>query len=422
MKCSRENEDWEPSRKVAVSAGSGRTQSTYNLKSRTSTPVVVISDSESESSEDREEECSRSTLNESSGSSSSASRSLAAGKRRLNSSGTPTSSPATATNRKSIASESTSPRAPLPTRGRQAIANAETSQIKSKSQTANVLSRTTGSDGQLRRPQQKEASKTARTGELAKLSMSFEALLQKQSNAEWGPPTPDRLGHDAGENGEAASTSSMAYPLLPGATALTGHKFLSAQSLFDILSDPKVRKRAVHTIPNGPKVNCFFVVNIGAELTDLHKYQDNLLRIRFKLRERSGVWDYKTEEDCECYTVSDSGILNSVTNLCKKNKNTPFDLRLHRAISRQSGHVEGEEPYERSICWFFNSERAPAPGLVVISYLGSPHVPRPQKRSHTTNASITRSTNKVTEETPTGSIEEVDDESDESPPPTKRRR
>ena len=162
VKCSRENEDWESSRNVAECAESGQTLSSYNLKSRTTNYVVVISDLESEFIEDREEECSRSTSNGCSGSSFSASQSLAAGKRRLNFSGTPTASPATATNHKSIASESTSPRAPVRTKGRQAIANAETSSIKFKSQTANAASRIKGSVGQLRRQQSNQSSKTAR--------------------------------------------------------------------------------------------------------------------------------------------------------------------------------------------------------------------------------------------------------------------
>lgn len=178
VNCNRETDDWEPSRKVAASGGSRRTRSSSNLKSRTTTSIV-ISDSESVSIEDREDECSRSASNERSGSSSSASQSLPAGKRRQNASGTPTASPATTTSRKSIASESSAPRAPVCTRGRQAIANAGTTPVKCTSQTADAASRTTGSGGQLRRLQLKEASKT---GEFAKHSMSFESLLLQQSN------------------------------------------------------------------------------------------------------------------------------------------------------------------------------------------------------------------------------------------------
>ena len=73
-------------------------------------------------------------------------------------------------------------------------------------------------------------------------------------------------------NGAAESASFVAYPLLPGATALTGDRFLTAQSIFDLLSEPTVRERAVSAIPTGPKLNCYFVVNIGAELTDYEKY------------------------------------------------------------------------------------------------------------------------------------------------------
>ena len=393
----------------AAYAAHGAPRSSYNLKPRTRTSTsLVISDSESESGEDRHDECSPSKSSERPVSSSSATPPLPAGKQRQRPSGTPTTSPPKATNRKSIAPESTASRASVRTKGRQAIAEAETGPVKTASQTEKAATRTTGSRRRPKRQQQMEASKTARTSEPAKQSMSFAALLQRQSNAE----------PSGKENAE--SSNSMANLLLPGASALYGRQFLSAQAIFDILSDPTDRERAVHTIPNGPKVNCYFIVNIGAKLTDYNTFDENRLKIRFKLREGSGVWDYKTE-DSDCYTVSDSGVLKPVTKRFK-NRNAHFDLRLHRSVSRQSGHFADEQPYERSICWFFNSERAPAPGFFVVSFLGAPHsLPtETHKRPHESHASITRSTNNATEEEPTSSVEV--DEPDELPPPAKRRR
>ena len=96
---SREDADWAPSLKVAESAGNDLTRSTYNLKSRTTTPVVVLSDSEPDSSEDRDGKCSRSTSNKRARLSSSAFESLAAGKRQRNSGRVPTASSATTTHK-----------------------------------------------------------------------------------------------------------------------------------------------------------------------------------------------------------------------------------------------------------------------------------------------------------------------------------
>ena len=177
---------------------------------------------------------------------------------------------------------------------------------------------------------------------------------------------------EASKNAETESTRSVTYPLLPGATALSDCQFLSAQSIFDLLSKQEVRDRAVRAIPTGPKFNCFFVLNIGAELTDYQTlYDDNRKRIGDKLRDGTGVWNYRKFHNRYCYSVSDNGFLKFV-----KDQNAPFDLRMHRAIFRDSTHVDGDQPAERMICWFFNAERSPAPGFVVAMYLGSPYVHR----------------------------------------------
>ena len=189
-----------------------------------------------------------------------------------------------------------------------------------------------------------------------------------------------------GENAETKSTNPVTNPLLPGASALTDRRFLSAQSIFNLLSQPNVRERAVTAIPTGPKVNCFFVLDIGAELTDYQTFKfDNIRkRIRGKLSDGTGVWEYTSKDNRDCYTVSDTGVLKYVMN-----KTAPFDLRMHRVISRQSIQVKGDQFAERFFCWFFNAERAPAPGLVVVCYRGSPYV-RAQQQPHKAIAPVAK--------------------------------
>ena len=320
-------------------------------------------------------------------------------------------SPAASAAIRATASKPTS--APLPGRGRQATVSLNTSASSIESSSANAASRATGLGGQVRLQQPKQSSKTARTGERAHHSMSLKAVPLMQSNAEQNRPTFAHLGRDDGENIRAASTSSVSYPLLPGATALFGRKFLSAQSIFDLLSDPKVRKAAVRTIPTGPKVNCFFVVNVGAELTDYRNRHTNLIRINAQCFDGTGAWGHHDQYNRERYIFSNEGTLKRIDKL--KNNNTPYDLRLHRSSYREFEHVEGDQPAKRSICWFFNAERAPAPGFVVVSYLGSPYVQRPPKHSPNAPAPITQSTNKLKENS-ASNLE------DDWAPATKRRR
>ena len=318
-----------------------------------------------------------------------------------------TKSPAASAANRAAAS---TPASALLGRGRQATLSSKTSAMSTESSSANAAGRVTGSGGQVRSQQLNESSKT-----------SFESLPLMQSNAERNPATLACPGRD-GKTIGAASTSCVVYPLLPGATALTGRKFLSAQSIFDLLSDPKVREGAVRTIPTGPKVNCFFVVNVGAELTDYQKRETNFIRIISKCFDGTVAWGFHDEYNRSCkmqrYIISNDGTLKRVDKL---NNNTPFDLRLHSSTYREFEHVEGEQPAKRSICWFFNAERAPAPGFVVISYLCSPSIQRPYKQSGNAPASLTRSINNLRDNS-ASCWEDDNEDFDDSAPATKRRK
>ena len=223
----------------------------------------------------------------------------------------------------------------------------------------------------------------------------------------------------SGQNGEVMSTSSNAYPLLPGANALTGGRFLSAQSIFDLLSQPTVRERALRAVPTGPKVNCYFVVNIGAELTDYKTYKtvENLRTIRHKLRDGTGDWYYRKVENRECYTVSDTGFLKLVS--LRADKNAPFDLRIHRVNYRDSGHIDGHQFAERCDCWFFNAKLSPAPGFAVVMFIG-PCISR--FRTAQVLTARPSSINKKKVASCSGNVDKEANESDESPPASKRRR
>ena len=116
------------------------------------------------------------------------------------------------------------------------------------------------------------------------------------------------------------------------------------------------------------------------------------------------------------YTVSDSGILILAT---QQKNNVTFDLRLHRTTYRESSRVDCEQPSERRICWFFNAERSPAPGFVVVMYLGATHNVRPHELSLKALTSTTELTSKVKEKA--SHISDDDDDDDEWQPAAKRR-
>ena len=232
---------------------------------------------------------------------------------------------------------------------------------------------------------------------------------------------PERNSEDGEESGAAESTSSLAYPLLPGATAFTGGHFLSAQSIYDVLSEPTVRDRAVSAIPVGPKVNCYFVVNIGAELTDEITYAENLKWINDKLFDHN--FD-RTRSDNRRLTVSDSGVVKYLDAKKRISVYGPFNLLMHSATYRYIGQISYYQNIQRRICWFFNSERAPAAGLVVVMYSmqDAPPNSRPRQQPHDALSLLTPSTSAVTQKTVYSSDEvEENDEAHEFTP-SKRLR
>ena len=296
--------------------------------------------------------------------------------------------------------------------------------------------------------------KTALTGAIAQQSESFEAMrpviLNKAKRSAGRPPKHKPVTADsahtlsknlhsasasarrrilkpsdgAGKNGAAEYTNSVAYPLLPGATSLTGGQFLSARSIYSLLSEPTVRERAVLRIPSGLKVDCYFVVNIGAELTDYEKYKDNenCRKISDKLYDGTGSWNYYIDSsNNQLFTISDSGVFKWVK---ITRSNVSFDLRMHRATFRNSAPFDWEQPTERRICWFFNGKHSPAPGFVFVMYRGVSHndITRHRKLCiRKALASTARSTNKVKEGAAISSEEEEAEDDDEKYEPATKR-
>ena len=324
------------------------------------------------------------------------------------------------------------PNASASVNGRTATVYMETSSMRIKSAVSSAARWVKGV--QLTRLQLNDAMKTALNfNEIAQQLVSFENKDQSDGRpSEHKPvtadtaqtlpkslhsasPSPARLilkpSNGAGENAAADFTSSVAYPLLPGATALTGGRFLSAQSIFDILSEPKMQERAVSAIPIGPKVNCYFLLNVGAELTDYDKYFDNRQRIRDKLRDGIGSRVLCNSNNI-CFTLSASGVLKYI-DYYKPNKDSLLDLRMHCFRFRNSEQLHCDQTATLRICWFFNAERSPAPGFIVVMYLGATHNGRPHKHSLKAMTSTTSFINKVKEKTVKNFVDKETEKQDE---------
>ena len=154
-------------------------------------------------------------------------------------------------------------------------------------------------------------------------------------------------------------------------------------------------------------------MNIGAELTENNTYVENRRIINDKLCDRKCQLLNSSNSRL---TVSDSGILKYID--MKKHADAPFDLLMHCSTFRYSEHFGNDQNAERRVCWFFNSERAPAPGFIVVMYLRAP--PKLTRKGKALQP-IARSSNKIKEKAASRTKEE-DDESDESAPATTRRR
>ena len=425
-----------------------------SLSLRTISSEVVESDFKSEYNptiENREEECTRPPTDERCLTSSSASEFLIAdtrrprGRPRKDSGGPPTASPTTGTHKyiRFAQSSPMRPRRGRPSRTVSQSALLAAKRIKRDVAHQNYFSPQKSSFGTSEASKAEEQETVDESSVKSKHRAPSAAPRDRSRTPQHKPLTADsadsldnslhaassvarrRIRKHSGvscENGAAESASSLAYPLLPGATALTGGRFLTAQSIFDILSEPTMRERAVSAIPTGPKVNCYFLLNIGAELTDYEKYLDNRQRIHDKLRDDIGSRGLPISRS-NCLTLSDSGVLKYID--LNKNKNSLLDLRMYSYYFRNSEQLHCDQIATLRVCWFFNAERSPAPGFIVVMYLEATHNVRPDEHSRKAMAPTTSLTNKMNEKAvnrfEVKETETKDENCDESAPATKRR-
>lgn len=160
---------------------------------------------------------------------------------------------------------------------------------------------------------------------------------------------------------------------------------MSTQAIFDLLSSRDVAERSIQRIPSGPKSNCYFILNLGKELTDYETASNHRMKVQDRLRDGTGAWDDMNVCNSCCFLL-ENGVLKSVK--MNKKKTPHFDLRAHRAtyISQGSHDV----PSRKSVVWFWNSELSPAPGMAVVAYLGPAYTPRPHGNSKHTSAPYQR--------------------------------
>ena len=162
--------------------------------------------------------------------------------------------------------------------------------------------------------------------------------------------------------------------LQPGATILTGHHFMTAQRIYDILSDPNVAQRASCRVPTASKSNCYFILHIGNELMDYERSTKNKLKIQDCLRDGTSAWDDVSTCNFNFYKIED-GVLQWVKASKKLDQKPVYDLRAHR-VTYTSKVSSSCEPTRKSVFWFWNGPHSPAPGLAIVSYLGPPYEPR----------------------------------------------
>ena len=110
---------------------------------------------------------------------------------------------------------------------------------------------------------------------------------------------------------EVPAASATQRSLLPGATALTGNRFFTAQARFTLLSAREVAKQTVPRIPSGPKSNCYVILSIGIDLMDYEKSSVNKQLIQDKIRDGTGSWDDVNTSNFDFNQVHDK-ILTSV--------------------------------------------------------------------------------------------------------------
>ena len=142
--------------------------------------------------------------------------------------------------------------------------------------------------------------------------------------------------------------------MLPGAYVLTGECVLSSQAIFDILSEPNVAARSLQRIPNGPKTNCYFILNLGTDFTDYANLSLNNMKIQDRLRDGTGGWDDISLSNA-CYFAVKNGILRSIKLNAKKNlQNSHYDLKTHRVNYTSKGSHDILS--RKCVFWFWDSE------------------------------------------------------------------
>lgn len=177
--------------------------------------------------------------------------------------------------------------------------------------------------------------------------------------------------YSTGQQTEVTLSASQ-ESLLPGAFLLVGNQFMSAQVIYDLFSTPNIEQKAVSRIPSGPKTNCYFIVNLGAELTDFDSHHSNRLILQDRLRDGAGSWTDYSSNNTSCYIINNGKLKWTAFN----SKAPNFDLRAHRGTFSMKP-IGNELPSRKSHFWFWNGSSSPAPGLAIVAYLGPPNMPHP---------------------------------------------
>ena len=163
---------------------------------------------------------------------------------------------------------------------------------------------------------------------------------------------------------------------------------MSAQAIYDIFSSGDATEFAVQRIPSGPKSNCYFLLNLGQELSAYEAATAHRLKVQDRLRDGTGGWDDVFTNNAAFFRV-ENGILKSVYVNKAKNILPIFDLRAHRATYTAS-HSENI-PSRKSVFWFWNSSASPCPGMALVAYLGPAYEMRPHGNAKKTLVPYQRS-------------------------------
>lgn len=164
---------------------------------------------------------------------------------------------------------------------------------------------------------------------------------------------------------------------------------MSAQAIYDIFSAGNIGELSIKRIPPGPKSNCYFILNMGRELTEYSMVRTNRMKFQDRLRDGTGAWSDISVNNATYYLV-ENGVLKWVESNLKKNIKPIYNLRAHRATYTDKA-ANFQEPSKKSVFWFWNSPDSPAPGIAIVSYLGPAYSPRSHGNAKDTHVPYTRS-------------------------------